>query len=307
MKNLTSTLIASLLLISAHGSVFSQSISITDISPKSPAKLNFNQEVNITFQYEIPNAGGVRVFIRPMTSGRLTPNYAASGSSIYRGRGKETANFTIQSENVTVDQLRVQVLSANQNEFIFEFFAPVDFTFSSPTYTVVKPKLYLKPKKTIQVTPDQLKAMMPTDTSTGEEPEVVRRTVTPEGIIELHYSDGTIVGIISPKQRYFVDPATGDTTYTQMLYSQVQGTEEPASPPGFAATATTNVNDEWLTNLNAWIEYLGSQLLDQIDSYLEDEAFNNYQTFEEKNSSTIYEKVNIRYTFLEKLLTADSE
>ncbi|CAN5446413.1 hypothetical protein BH23BAC3_BH23BAC3_07650 [soil metagenome] len=303
MRKLISFLIVFIFYAGVHVSVFGQSVSITDISPESPATLIFNNQINIHFDYQFRDGNNVRIFIRPFTSGNLTPNYAASGSPVYNGNGSGSANFTIKSGNVTVDQLRIQVLST-ENELLFEFFIPVKFTFSSRTLPLVQFQLNGR-AQTLQVRPENPQTISPVDTVDSEN-RVVNKTVTPEGVIELHYSDGTIIGIISSVERYIVNPATGDTTYTRLMFSNVQGADQPAAPPGFAATSTTDLEDEWLINLNEWIQYHGSRLLNRIDVYLEDEALENYKTFEENNSSTIYEKVNLRYTFLEKLLMTDT-
>src|SRR6056297_1860903 len=108
--------------------VSAQSISITEISPGSQANLGNGNQVVISFDYEINNPEGARIFIRPFTSGSLTPNYSASGSPVYRGSGNGSANFTIQSGRATVDQIRVRSVSL-QNELLFEFFIPVELTF----------------------------------------------------------------------------------------------------------------------------------------------------------------------------------
>lgn len=304
MRKLIPFLIVFFLYIANQVPVFGQSVSITDISPDSPAALNFNDQVDIQFDFRFRVPNGVRIFIRPFTSGNLTPNYAASGSPVYNGSGRGSANFTIRSGNATVDQLRIQVLSVAQNDLLFEFFVPVEFTFSTQTLTLVQPQLTLSPG-VFQIQPENIQTITPADTVDSEN-AVINQTVTPEGVIELHYSDGTVIGIISSEERYIVNPATGDTTYTRLMFSHVQGADQPAAPPGFAATSTTDLEDEWLINLNDWVQYLGSRLLNRIDLYLEDDAFENYMTFEESNSSTIYEKVNLRYTFLEKLLITDT-
>lgn len=98
--------------------VVAQSISITEISPNSPANLAFDRQVTLSFDYEMNSDDGVRIFVRPFTSGNLTPNYAASGSPVYRGSGHGSANFTIQSGSATVDQIRVRAVSL-QNELLF--------------------------------------------------------------------------------------------------------------------------------------------------------------------------------------------
>jgi hypothetical protein len=297
MKKLIYLAIIGILLLVFQGLAVAQSISITDISPVSPSSLKLNQKVSVNFDYAIKDASGVRIFIRPITSGKLTPNYAASGSPVYsRGKGTGSANFTITKGNVVVDQLRVQVLSANQNQLMFEFYVPVKFTFSSSILTVVRPKVIVKPL------PQKLEVIAPADTLPDKFKEV-KRTVTKDGIIEIHYADGSVRGIISDKREYRVDPATGDTTMVQKMFIEVPGSSQPADPPGLFASTTTEVDENWLLSLNAWIKYLGGQLLNSIEQQLGDEeSFQNYKVFEQENSSTLYEQVNLRYTFLEKLL-----
>lgn len=282
-----------------------QSVSITGITPESPSRLSLNEDVTINFTYTINEPGGVRIYIRPITSGQLTPNYSASGSPVYaNGRGRGTVRFTITEGTATVDQLRVQVRSERQRQLLFQFLVPVKYTFSSSiTYLPVIPKTFKIPK-TLKVIPEELQKGTPQDTTTKSE-EIVKKTVKPDGTLEVYYADGTIMGIISEDVRYYIDPATGDTSYTQLFYSEVQGAQQPADPPGLTADSPNTVNEEWLNSLNAWIEYLGYQLLNRINLYLEEGAFENYKAFEENNSSTIYEKVNLRYTFLEKLLMSD--
>src|SRR6056297_3694302 len=108
--------------------VVAQTISITEISPDLQTNLALGSQVTISFDYEMNNSDGVRIFVRPVTSGNLTPNYSASGSTVYRGSGSGSANFTIQSGRATVDQIRVRSLSL-QNELLFEFFIPVKLSF----------------------------------------------------------------------------------------------------------------------------------------------------------------------------------
>jgi hypothetical protein len=298
-NDMKSSILSTALLLITLQWAGAQSISITDISPSPPSTLEFDEQVTISYEYSLPNSEGARIFIRPVTSGRLASNYAASGSPIYRGSGRAQANFTIKSGNVTVDQLRVRVVSPNQNRLLFEFFVPVDFTFSSS-----KPYIFLNPQKVnpkiLEVQPQETK---PDTSFTGfyeipEDAEVVKRVVKPDGTIETYYSEGSIEGITPNNITYRINPATGDTTFMQMLAIEVQ----KASPPGFVATSNTEVNQEWLSSLNAWIKYHGNRLLDRIQFLLQDEeSFKNYRQFEEENSDTIYEQVNLRYTFLVKL------
>ncbi|RME94160.1 MAG: T9SS C-terminal target domain-containing protein, partial [Bacteroidetes bacterium] len=79
------------------------------------ASLLLGEQVDITFDYQINQPGGCRIFLRPITNGVPSPGYSASGSPIYSGTGTQTANFNITSGvNVRVDSVRVSILNADQ-------------------------------------------------------------------------------------------------------------------------------------------------------------------------------------------------
>ena len=108
------------------------SISNIQLVPPSPATSTLSAPVKVTFDYATTETGGVRIFVRPYTDGSLTPNYAASGSPLYpTGQGKGKGDFTIQSKEVTVDQLRFQMLSADQSRVLYESFISVDYDFQT--------------------------------------------------------------------------------------------------------------------------------------------------------------------------------
>ena len=111
------------------------SISNIQLDPPSPATLATNR-VEVTFDYTTTESGGVRIFASPYTDGSLTPNYAYSGSPLYpTGQGKGEGYFMIQSaevtfDQVTVDQLRFRMLSADQSRvLLYESFISVDYYF----------------------------------------------------------------------------------------------------------------------------------------------------------------------------------
>jgi hypothetical protein len=85
--------------------------------------------LSITFDYVTETAGGERIFLRPLTAGRLSPNYAASGSTLYTGSGTDTASFAISSGNVKVDGLRIRIYNADQSQLIWAADVPVEFWF----------------------------------------------------------------------------------------------------------------------------------------------------------------------------------
>ena len=110
---------------------FGDAVSNIQLMPGTNAAMQFGQNVEITFDYEIETAGGVRIWARPYSQGSLTSNYGASGSPIYpEGPGIGTATFTILSEEALVDDIRFQIWTADQSAMILEFYFPVSFYFS---------------------------------------------------------------------------------------------------------------------------------------------------------------------------------
>ena len=292
--------------------VVAQTISITEISPDLQTNLALGSQVTISFDYEMNNSDGVRIFVRPVTSGNLTPNYSASGSPVYRGSGSGSANFTIQSGRATVDQIRVRTVSL-QNDLLFEFFIPVELTFLPQVRTQFQNReLAITEFVREARAANRAEALQSEVTSAPDitslsdcpeidENEVVEKKVKPDGTLELHYADGSIVGILSAGSSsginsYRIDPETQDTTFTGAFLSQVQA----AYPPGFIGSEAA-VSEDWLQSLNAWIEHHGDRLLGRIDRILDDESYDAYLSYEENSDLSIYERVNFRYTFLERL------
>ncbi|MTB49909.1 T9SS type A sorting domain-containing protein [Lewinella sp. W8] len=112
----------------AHNFSFSE-------NPKVASFLH-GEQVSTTFDYNAQHPGGVRIFVRPLTNGGLTPGYSASGSPLFTGEGSFTANFTINSGlNVRVDSLRVTILNDDQSQLLSEFFIPVNWYWSSVKIT----------------------------------------------------------------------------------------------------------------------------------------------------------------------------
>lgn len=111
--------------------LFSQS-EICDINLLSGTRIaSFanGEQVELSFDYSTDQGSGIRIFARPFTNGSLTNSYAASGSPLYTGSGMGTANFTISSGEITVDEIRFQILNADQSELLKEFWIPVQYHF----------------------------------------------------------------------------------------------------------------------------------------------------------------------------------
>jgi hypothetical protein len=105
--------------------------------PDTPNVLPLNQDASQRFGYATREQGGVRIFVRPFTNGALTPSYAAHGSPLYPiGGGNGTGSFTITSGQPVVDQVRIQMLNADQSVLLFEAFLPVYYRFKTQTNSV---------------------------------------------------------------------------------------------------------------------------------------------------------------------------
>ena len=100
-----------------------------ELQPGNHASIPNGESLNISFEYETDVVEGVRIFLRPITNGELTPSYSASGSPIYTGTGNAIANFTITAGNVHVDAIRVRILNVDQTSILFEYLIPVDYYF----------------------------------------------------------------------------------------------------------------------------------------------------------------------------------
>lgn len=102
------------------------------ISPNGDASLQHNQNVNITFNYRTTEAGGVRIFARPMSGSTLTPSYAAHPSPLYAtGNGSGTGYFTITAGSPIVDGVRFQMYNDAQTQLLAEFVVPVKYKFAA--------------------------------------------------------------------------------------------------------------------------------------------------------------------------------
>ena len=115
------------------GTVAGNSVTRITFNPSTPNILLNNQKVNISFSYATTQPGGVHIFARPISGGSPTVNYAASGAPLSpTGTGTGTQYFTIITGNVTVDQVRFQMFTADQKQMLFEAFVPVHFEYLAP-------------------------------------------------------------------------------------------------------------------------------------------------------------------------------
>lgn len=95
-----------------------------------PSYLPHVEDVYVTIDYKIDDPGGGRVFARPYTNGAPSPGYSASGAALLpQGTGTTQQHFRILGGDVTVDQVRVFLVSADQSEQWLEIFVPVQFVY----------------------------------------------------------------------------------------------------------------------------------------------------------------------------------
>jgi hypothetical protein len=104
---------------------------ITDIVPEVGMFPFNNEDREISFNYTTTEPAGVRIFIRPWTTGFLTTDYTGSGSILYMGSGTGSGSFSVASGNQRVDHVRFQVTSSDQSEVLMEMFYPVEYTFGN--------------------------------------------------------------------------------------------------------------------------------------------------------------------------------
>lgn len=110
-------------------------------TPRPPAALDDNEVVNVTFDYVTTEAGGVRLFVTPLTDGVASPGAAMSGSALYPvGSGSASGSFTITSGQVAVDQVRHRMRNDDQSVILLEFARDGLFFFGGPGFVTGAPE-----------------------------------------------------------------------------------------------------------------------------------------------------------------------
>jgi hypothetical protein len=114
------------------------SVEIVSMSPESPANLKYyqtatNDRVNITFNYNVTEPDGARIFIKGVagSGGQATLKY--SPSPVYTGTGSKTVLITVTSDQPSflIDQIQIIIKNPDQSETISEMFQDVNYTFSN--------------------------------------------------------------------------------------------------------------------------------------------------------------------------------
>ena len=114
----------------AAAKIVSNEILDVSVQTESPAHLANGEKVFVDFDYMTEEVDGVRLWARPMTNGELSPGYGAHGSPIHTDAiGSGTGWFTFGTENVNVDQIRVQMRTHDSAELLDEMVVDVDINF----------------------------------------------------------------------------------------------------------------------------------------------------------------------------------
>ncbi len=118
--------------------VYEHAVSNVSVDPGMVASLRQGVDrVDVDLDYYSDEPTGLRIFVRPMTNGALTPGYSAHGSPLHpTGSGSITGFFEVSSES-HVDHLRIQVLNGNQSSLLYERFVPVSIGFGPDAITNV--------------------------------------------------------------------------------------------------------------------------------------------------------------------------
>ncbi len=109
--------------------------------PRPPAVLDNGEHVDMTFDYVTTEAGGVRLFVAPLTDGVTSPGAGMSASALYPvGSGSGDAFFTITAGQVVVDQVRHRMRNADQSVILLEFARDGLFFFGGPGFVTGAPE-----------------------------------------------------------------------------------------------------------------------------------------------------------------------
>jgi hypothetical protein len=105
------------------------SLNVVSISPESPATLNTGDDLEIEFNYSTAEADGVRILAVPYTNGSISPGSIETASSIFpAGVRTVTEEFPLLDAVGNVDQIKFQMLNADQSVVLLEFFVDVNLT-----------------------------------------------------------------------------------------------------------------------------------------------------------------------------------
>ena len=111
-------------------------ISDVVVTPKPPAELLDGEPVTVRFRYVTEEERGVRIFAIPYTKGEITRGADVYQSPLYQvGEGEGSASFTVNSMDIMVDQVQLQMTTADESKVLLEFFLDLEFFFYAHSIT----------------------------------------------------------------------------------------------------------------------------------------------------------------------------
>ena len=107
-------------------------VTIVTLNPQSPASLSFGQRVTISYDFEVLEPDGVRIWVMPYSNGTISPKYSYTSSPLFKGNGNREVSFTITSGDteIVVDQLKIKIADSTGDNTISEYFETVNYTFT---------------------------------------------------------------------------------------------------------------------------------------------------------------------------------
>jgi predicted outer membrane repeat protein len=103
--------------------------------PSSPAELLDGERVIVEFTYVTEEPDGVRIYAIPYTKGRITPGAEVPQSKLYFGKGEGSVYFTVNSQDVRVDQVNMQMTNWDGSKVLLERFVDVRYLFYAHSIT----------------------------------------------------------------------------------------------------------------------------------------------------------------------------
>lgn len=251
-------------------------ISNVEVSVKHPASLSHGEKINVSFNYSTHYSGNVRIFVRPMSGKDTSPNYSAHGSKTYSAKkGKGQGSFTITKGDVTVDRIRIRIAGVDGKERYTKY-VPVKLKFTNDPLKAAPP-LKIVGKPMLGTMGD-----VPPAGGGGE----VKRTILPDGSIEIRYPDGRRK-ILYEGGHKMIYPDGRIQVYS---YLSVQVDVPPMLPSQ--------------PSIVAWLEGINQNLLNTISTLVDgnQQAVDYYVHKEGEKTANLYEKIQLRTAYIDRLL-----
>ncbi|MHC4643018.1 MAG: right-handed parallel beta-helix repeat-containing protein, partial [Planctomycetota bacterium] len=106
------------------------------MTPQPPADLTDGDPVTVRFTYITEEERGVRIFAVPYTKGQVTQGAEVYQSQLYPvGKGQGSASFTVNSQDIRVDQIQLVMTTADQSRILLEHFVGAIYFFYAHNLT----------------------------------------------------------------------------------------------------------------------------------------------------------------------------